>query len=180
MEPIAQIIGFVAMATVVASLQVKNPRGTLWVMAAATGLFAIHFGLLGAITGCILNSLNVMRNLAILFTDSKSVAGKLAKHTLSLAYLVAPIGFYFIPGVTVGAADFVLAAVMTVASYVFWSQNATAIRIIHFFAVSPGWMIYNWLAGSIPGVITETMNMLSVIVYWIRGFLEKSKKSRSL
>ena len=94
METVAQIIGFFAMATVVASLQVKNPRGTLWVMAAATGLFSLHFGLLGAITGCILNALNVLRNLAILFTEPKSVVGRLAKHTLSFAYMVAPFGFY--------------------------------------------------------------------------------------
>ena len=75
-EPIAQIIGFAAMATVVASLQVKNPRGTLWVMAVATGLFSLHFGLLGAVTGCILNALNVLRNLAILCTDAGKLSGK--------------------------------------------------------------------------------------------------------
>ena len=175
LEPIAQIIGFAAMATVVASLQVKNPRGTLWVMAVATGLFSLHFGLLGAVTGSILNALNVLRNLAILFTDSKTFTGRLAKHTLSLAYLVAPFGFYFLPGVSVGLPDFVLGVIMTVASYLFWTQKANAIRIVHFFAVSPGWMVYNLLAGSIPGVITETMNMLSVVVYWVRGFFEKRK-----
>ena len=176
-EPIAQIVGYAAMATVVCSFQVKNPRGTLWVMAAATGLFSLHFGLLGAVTGSILNALNVLRNLAILFTDSKTLSGKIAKHTLSLAYLTAPFGFYFLPGVSVGIPDFVLGVIMTVASYLFWSQNAAVIRVVHFFAVSPGWMVYNLLAGSIPGVITESMNMLSVVVYWVRVFFGKTKKT---
>lgn len=176
-EPIAQIVGYAAMATVCLSFQVKNPRGTLWVMAAATGLFSIHFGLLGAVTGCILNVLNVLRNLAILCTDSRKRSGKIAKHLLSLAFLVAPFGFWFIPGITVGIPDFVLGIIMTVASYLFWSQRAGVIRVIHFFAVSPGWMVYNLLAGSIPGVITETLNMLSVVIYWVRGLLERTKKS---
>ncbi|MBQ8382669.1 MAG: YgjV family protein [Clostridia bacterium] len=174
---IARIVGYVAMATVCLSFQVKNPRGTLWVMAAATGLFSIHFALLGAVTGCILNALNVLRNLAILCTDAHKLSGKIAMHVLSPAYWAAPFVFLLLPGVTVGIPDFVLGVIMTIASYVFWHQNATSIRVVHFFAVSPGWMVYNVLAGSIPGVITETLNMLSVVVYWVRGWIKKSKKS---
>ena len=177
MDLIAQIIGYAAMATVCLSFQVKNPRGTLWVMALATGLFSIHFGLLGAVTGSILNALNVLRNLAILCTDSKKLSGKMAMHTLSLAYFAAPFLFLLIPGTNVGIADYVLGVVMTVASYLFWSQKANVIRVIHFFAVSPGWMVYNFLNGSLPGVFTETLNMLSVIVYWVRELFEKMKKS---
>ena len=170
---LAQIIGYAAMATVCLSFQVKNPRGTLWVMAVATGLFSIHFGLLGAVTGSILNALNVLRNFAILFTDSRKLTGKIAMHTLSLAYLAAPFLFLLIPGVSVGIPDFVLGVVMTAASYLFWSQRAQVIRVVHFFAVSPGWMVYNLLNGSLPGVITETLNMLSVVVFWLRGLWER-------
>ena len=177
MDLIAQIIGYAAMATVCLSFQVKNPRGTLWVMALATGIFSIHFGLLGAVTGSILNALNVLRNLAILCTDSKKLSGKIAMHTLSLAYTAAPFLFLLIPGTNVGIADYVLGVVMTVASYLFWSQKANVIRVIHFFAVSPGWMVYNFLNHSLPGVFTETLNMLSVIVYWIRELLAKMKKT---
>lgn len=176
-ELFAQIVGYAAMATVCCSFQVKNPRGTLWVMAVATGLFSVHFGLLGAVTGSILNALNVLRNLAILCTDSRKLSGRIAMHVLSLAYLTAPFGFLLLPGVEVGVPDFVLGVIMTVASYLFWSQRAGVIRVVHFFAVSPGWMVYNILAGSIPGVITETLNMLSVLVYWARQTLGKSKKS---
>ena len=175
-EIIAQIVGYAAMATVCLSFQVKNPRGTLWVMAAATGLFSLHFGLLGAITGSILNALNVLRNLAILCTDSRKLTGKIAMHTLSLAYLVAPFVFLLLPDTSVGIADFVLGVVMTVASYLFWCQRAKVIRIVHFFAVSPGWMVYNLLNGSLPGVFTETLNMLSVVVYWIREHFTGAKK----
>ncbi|MBQ8288211.1 MAG: YgjV family protein [Clostridia bacterium] len=174
---IARLVGYAAMATVCCSFQVKNPRGTLWVMAVATGLFSIHFGLLGAVTGCILNALNVLRNLAILCTDSRKLSGKIAMHVLSPAYLAAPFCFLLLPGVEVGIPDFVLGVIMTAASYLFWSQRAGVIRVVHFFAVSPGWMVYNILAGSIPGVITETLNMLSVVVYWIRGLWGKSKES---
>ena len=177
---IARLVGYVAMATVVCSFQVKNPRGTLWVMAVATGLFSVHFALLGAVTGAILNELNVLRNLAILCTDSRKASGKIAMHVLSLAYGVAPFAFLLLPGVTVGIPDFVLGVIMTVASYLFWSGKGSVIRVVHFFAVSPGWMVYNILAGSLPGVITETLNMLSVLVYWGRGLLEKTNKTAQI
>ncbi|MBO5779426.1 MAG: YgjV family protein [Clostridia bacterium] len=178
MDIIAQIIGYTAMATVCLSFQVKNPRGTLWVMAVATGLFSIHFGLLGAVTGSILNALNVLRNMAILYTDSRKISGKVAMHTLSLAYFAAPFFFLLLPGTAVGIPDFVLGVIMTAASYLFWSQNARVIRVVHFFTVSPGWIVYNFLNGSLPGVFTETLNMLSVVVYWVRELLEKSKNNR--
>lgn len=176
-ELIAQIVGYAAMATVCCSFQVKNPRGTLWVMAAATGLFSIHFGLMGAVTGCILNLLNVLRNLAILCTDSRKLSGRVAMHAVSWAFFAAPFCFLLLPGVEIGIPDFVLGAVMTAASYLFWMQKANVIRVAHFFAVSPGWMVYNLLNGSTPGVLTETLNMLSVVVYWVRGLWERKKKS---
>ncbi len=170
---LARIVGFVAMATVCCSFQVKNPRGTLWVMAVATGLFSVHFALLGAVTGAALNLLNVIRNLAILTTNREKRSGKLAMHVVSWAFFAAPFVFWMIPTVKVGIPDFVLGAVMTAASYFFWMQKANVIRVVHFFGVSPGWMVYNVLAGSLPGVITETLNMLSVLVYWGRQALER-------
>ncbi len=172
---VAQIIGYAAMATVFCSFQVKNPRGTLWVMGAATGLFAIHFALLGAVTGAILNTLNVIRNLAILFTDPKTTAGRIAKHTVAPAFFAAPFAFWLM-GLDIGILDFVLAAIMTLASYLFWSANGRVIRVAHFFLVSPGWICYNLVNASLPGVVTECLNMLSVLLFWGRKLLVKAKK----
>ncbi len=177
MEIIAKLIGYAAMATVFCSLQVKNPKGTLWVMAAATGLFAIHFALLGAITGAILNTLNVIRNLAILFTDRTRLSGKIAMGMVVPAFFAAPFVFWAM-GLSVGILDFVLGAIMAVASYLFWSEKGNVIRIAHFFMVSPGWIVYNTVAGSLPGVVTECLNMLSVLLFWGRKLLPSAKKSR--
>ena len=176
-QTIALLIGFAAMATVFLSFQIKDPRGTLWVMAAATGLFSIHFGLLGAITGCILNALNVLRNIVILYTDPKKLSGKLAMHTFAWLYVAAPILFSFFPALSIGIADYILGVVMMICAYLFWTRRENVIRIGQFFLVSPGWLCYNLLLHSIPGVITECLNLSSVVVYYIRQWIRKAKKA---
>lgn len=178
MEWFAQIMGFLAMATIFVSFQVKNPRGTLVVMGTANVLFAIHFGLLGAVTGSLLNVMNVIRSLAILYTDPKKQSGKIIMHCYSWLYTIAPFGFLLIPGVSVGIPDFILGAIMTFACYCLWTQRSGPIRLSQLCVISPGWMWYNILAHSLPGILTETMNMLSVILFYLRQFLGKTKKSK--
>lgn len=180
MELFAQIIGFLAMGTVFASLQIKNPRGTLWVMAVATALFSVHFGLLGAVTGSILNAINVFRSVAILYTDPKKRSGKIAKHLFSWSYFVAPFVFLLIPGVKIGIPDYVLGAVMMITTYMFWTQRSDLIRISQFFMISPGWIWYNCLSHSIPGIVTECLNMLSVVIFYVRQILGKSNKTEKI
>lgn len=177
---VAQIVGYAAMATIFASFQVKDSKGTLWVMAIATGLFSIHFALLGAFTGALLNALNVLRNLAILFTDSRKPSGKAAMHVISIAYTAAPFVFLLLPGTSIGLQDYVLGVVMTVSAYLFWSRKSKLIRLSQFFLISPAWMVYNALSHSIPGILTECLNLTSVAIFWLREFLAKSKKSAEI
>ena len=164
------------MATVFLSFQVKNPRGTLWVMAAATTLFSTHFALLGAVTGALLNALNVIRSFAILCTDRHKLSGKIAMHVVSLAYTAAPFVFLMIPGTDIGVADYVLGVIMTICAYLFWTQKSNLIRLSQFFLISPAWLVYNTLSSSLPGILTECLNLTSVAVFWLRQFFEKSKK----
>ncbi len=178
-DTIALIIGFIAMATVVLSFQVKDPRGTLWVMAAATGLFAIHFGLLGAVTGCILNVLNVLRNVVILYTDPQKLSGKFAMHLFAWAYMAAPVVFSLFPSLNIGIPDYILGAIMMICAYLFWTRREGYIRAGQFFLISPGWIWYNYLSSSIPGIVTECLNLTSVAVYYLRKLFAKSKKTNA-
>ena len=174
---IAQIIGYLAMCVVFLSFQVKNPKGTTIVMGIATGLFSIHFGLLGAVVGCTLNVLNVLRSILILTTDRTKPWGKILMHGFTWLYALAPFVFWLIPGVAVGIPDFLLGLVMVVLTYAFWLQKEDPIRIAQFAVVSPGWIWYNYLSGSIPGIITESLNMTSVAVYYLRQWVLNRKKS---
>ena len=174
---LAQIIGYLAMATVFCSFQVKNPKGTLLVLGAATGLFSIHFGLLGAVVGCTLNVLNVLRSIAIITTDSKKLWGKLLMHTFAWLYAAAPFFFLLIPSVEVGIPDFILGVIMMINTYFFWTRRENPIRLGQFFMISPGWIWYNYLAGSLPGIITECLNMISVAIYYLRQWMKREKKA---
>lgn len=174
---IAQIAGYLAMATIFLSFQIKNPKGTVVVMGIATALFSLHFGLIGAVVGCTLNLLNVLRTIIIITTDRHKPFGKILMHSYSWLYALAPFIFAMIPGIEVGLPDYVLGLVMVVQSYVLWIQKEHHIRIALFFLISPGWVWYNFMNGSIPGMITESLNMGSIAIYYFRQWFFGKKKS---
>lgn len=176
MDIIAQIAGYLAMATIFLSFQIKNPKGTVIVMGIATALFSIHFGLMGAIIGCTLNTLNVLRTFLIVFTDRHKLWGKLLMHGYAWLYALAPFVFTLIPSVEVGLPDYLLGLVMVVQSYVLWVQKEHLLRIALFFLISPSWIWYNFINSSLPGVITECLNMGSIVIYYSRQWAFRRKK----
>ncbi len=178
MELFAQIVGYVAMATVFCSFQVKNPKGTIIVMGIATGLFSLHMGLLGAVVGCVLNGLNVFRSIAVVLVDTKTRWGKLLMHGSSWLYAIAPFIFSLFPSLNIGMPDYVLGVVMMLNTYSFWTRHEHFIRVAQVAVVSPGWIWYNAMNGSMPGIITECMNIVSIAIYYLRSFWKKLKKSK--
>ena len=177
MEFVAQIIGYIAMATVFCSFQVKNPKGTIIVMGVATGLFSIHMGMLGAIVGCVLNGLNVFRSIAVVLVDTKKLYGKLLMHGSSWLYAIAPFIFALFPELNIGMPDYVLGVVMMINTYSFWTRHQHFIRIAQVGVVSPGWIWYNAMNGSVPGIITECMNIVSIVIFYLRQLFANKKKS---
>lgn len=177
MQILIQILGWAAMATVFCSFQVKDPKKTLLVMSGAQVLFTIHFGLAGAITGAIQNLLAIARNLCIIYTDPQKTSGKIAKAIVIAAFAVAPFGFW-LAGLEIGVLDFVLGVIMAIAAYLVWTARSSAIRLSQLFMISPCWLLYDALAGSMPGVLTECLNILSVLIFYLRQFLARVRKAK--
>ena len=96
----------------------------------------------------------------------------------SWLYAAAPFLFSLIPVLEIGIPDYVLGVVMMINTYLFRSQHEHYIRIGQFALISPGWIWYNALNGSIPGVLTECLNMVSVVIYYLRGFWKKQNKAK--
>lgn len=177
MKILIQILGWAAMATVFCSFQVKDPKKTLWVMSGAQILFTIHFGLAGAITGAIQNLLAVARNLCIIYTDPQKISGKIAKAVMVAAFAVAPFGFWA-AGLEVGVLDFILGVIMAFAAYLVWTARSSVIRLSQLCMISPCWLLYDALAGSVPGVITECLNILSVVIFYLRQFFARVRAAK--
>lgn len=168
---IAQIIGFIGTALLVSSYQVNSHKGILRLQTYSGICFTIHFFLLGAYNGAVLNAVGVFR--AIIFrSDKKWAQSPLWKYLINLAFIVSTICTWE------GVISFLLIIVMTLGNFGLASKNNTIKRIL-VFPASPVWLYYNFTNGSISGTITELINILSLLIGIIRfDILKQSSKKK--
>ena len=49
-----------------------------------------------------------------------------------------------------------------------WTRDSNVIRLCQLIAVSPSWLLFNVFTFSIPGILLESFNIISIIIYYIR------------
>lgn len=157
-----QALGILGALICILSYQCKENR-IYYVGQAVSGLcFSIHFFLLGSYTGALLNFINIFRGIGY---AAESAKHKRAYGTLlgsSVLYVLATIFTYDGPFALVACA-----AQLIGSAEMFWG-HPIGMRVLQFFFVSPGWILYNGNAGSIGGVLCETFNMVSILVFFLR------------
>ena len=159
-EIIAQIIGFAGLAMNCLSYQAKAKKKLIVIQLFGALFFVIHFGMLGAVMGCILNTVAVLRSL--LFANSEKTN---ANHPAWLAMFIAIyIGSYVL--------TFTVFEEPTLS---FRTKNAATVRKLCLLC-SPLWLIYNIFNFSISGILTETISIISIITGIIRLDLKKKDK----
>lgn len=159
---LAQAIGMAATIISILSFQCKDNRKLFIMQIASSSIFALHYLLLGAHTGLLLNLASVVR-LFFLYNGQK----RWARHPammVGVTLLMALCG-----AVTWnGWLSLLPTAAMAVGTPFYWSQNGKTLRWAQLCFISPCWLAYNIALLSIPGIITETLAMLSVIISLIR------------
>jgi len=139
---------------------------------ASNVLFTIHFGLLGAWSGFALNGAAVIRTV-MMFARScgKRWAGKpLALVFMLSVCVVAGLATYD------GLKTLLIVVAMIASTLGLWVGSSNAIRYSMFVA-SPMWLIYNSIVGSISGIVTETFNLISIAIFFIRMAFERKHKN---
>ena len=174
MEPIqiiAQIIGFAGLAMNCLSYQAKTKKKLIVIQLFGALFFVIHFGMLGAIMGCILNTVAVLRSL--LFANAEKTN---ANHPAWLAAFIAIyVGSYVLtftvfqePVTLPNLLIQILPPVgMTFSTLSFRTKNAATVRKLCLLC-SPLWLIYNIFNFSISGILTETISIISIVTGIIR------------
>lgn len=163
MEPhiiIAQIIGIVAIAFSFVTYQMKSNRGVMVMLSLATTLFCIHYSILGATTGLVLNVVGIIRNICYCFKDKKILSSKIVPVILAAVMAVLSIftwegyhSVFFVVGITLN----------TLAMGYFTSQGLrksillTSTLILIYDALIPG-------SPSISGMLNETIAITSSII----------------
>jgi hypothetical protein len=166
-NPGAQIIGFIALTMALTSFQQNTHRRILFFQSAGSLIFSIHFFMLGAYTGMILNIISLIRNI-VFYNKSKKWATSILWLYFFTALFVLAI-FYTYEGII--SVFPLLGCIIFTAS--FWITNPALIRRISWLS-SPMWIIYNVFKNSWAGVITEVFALLSIVIAMLR-FDVKSK-----
>ncbi len=169
---IVQAVGFVGMAFAFISFQNNNIKKLLFFQTLAALSFAIHFSLLGAFTGAVMNILGASRNIIFANREKKWANNKLWMYFFILLYTVLGIFtwkdyFSILPIIA-----------MTLATVAFWIPNPKATRFI-VLPSSPCWLIYNIFNKSIAGSLTEIFVSTSLIIAIVRFDILKRKDGRN-
>ncbi len=178
---IAEIIGVFGFTATILSYQCKTRRRILLLQLFSTTCWTLHFALLSAWAGCLLNVIGMSRCIVFAERGKDSKMGKVADWIGWLPVFIALSGgataltwkswFDILPFIGMVLTTFALRATASATVRLLTLPN------------DPLWLIYNASEGSVSGVLTEVCIMCSIIVGMIRhdipALKEKwGKKSR--
>jgi hypothetical protein len=177
MDLITQGLSIAGLIGIVASYQQKKKSTLIFFQLFGAGLFGIHYLLLGAYAGFLLNIIAVTRALVFYKEDLPKRVGNIwvwIFHGLCLvAYVLTFIVFNTEPSVTNLILEILPAIGMVCLSISFNMTGAKEIRRLGTVS-SVCWLIYNFAHLSIGGIACEGMCMVSIIV----GILRHDRKEK--
>ena len=167
----AQIIGIFAMLFNILSYQQKNKTQIVALQLFGSTLFSIHFFMLGAYMGGLLNVIGIFRAIVFLKEDCFH-----AKHWAWLFGFVAIYLLSYLLTFTVFEKAFTLSngiiellpvIGMTATTFAFRAKSAKSTRLLGFVS-SPAWLIYNVISVSIGAICCELFSLLSILIGLLR------------
>ena len=165
---VGQMMGFVAVVLGFVSFQMRTQKQLLVVQTATTIAFCIHYYLIGATSGLMLNLLGIVRNLVYYHKDKPLFSGK--KCPIFFAVVMGIVGMlswqgYYSIFVVMGL------VINTVCLSFTNPQNIRKSILVS----SPLVLAYDAFVLSIGGVIYESVVIISSIIGIVRYRQEKAK-----
>ena len=176
-EIIAQVISIIGMLMGVLSYQQKGKARILTFQLIGAALFVIHFFMIDALSGAILNFVAIVRALIFIYEDK--VHGDHPAWTIGLTatYILSYISVFTVFGKDPTIKNLILEILpviaMTVTTIAFRYKEDKILRRVTFIS-SPLWLIYNGINLSSGGIIGESLNLASAIIGTLR--LDRKKK----
>lgn len=176
MKLLAQTIGIVAMTFNIFSYQQKKQVGVLFFQLIGSVLFTVHFFMMKAYTGGLMNAIGIVRAVVFLKRDlfkSERVAWFVGFEIVYATCYVLTFTAFKTP-FTLGNALFELLPVfgMTLTTVAFRSRSARTTRALGLIN-SPAWLIYNVFVKSYGAICCEAVSLISIII----GFFRLDQKS---
>ena len=180
LETIAQALSFVGLAFIVASYQQKKKSSLVLCQLFGCGVFGIHYFMMGAYTGALLNAIGMIRSLAFYKEHRSRKVGTIWTVALIVMYVASYILNFTVFGAPATAANLILELLPTIGMSVLTiSFNMTGTGIIRALGTghSASWLIYNIVHRSIGGTLTEAMALISIIIGILRYDIKKKEKA---
>ena len=154
-----QVIGFLGLSAFIVSYQTKSNRKLFLYQMLGVCLFALQFILLGALSGCISLLLTAVRNIMMSkYYEWEWVRNKL--WTVIFCMLFTVILFMTWAG-PISLLSYTASVVSTI---FYWTNNARSLRMANLCVCSPCWIVYDYIVGSMGGIVNEILSMISIVV----------------
>lgn len=158
---IAQGIGVIALIISMISFQQNTQKRVVTLQIVSSIFFCIHFYMLSAPLGSILNGIGIFR--AIVFSNQDKAWASSKTWLFLFCAIFIVVGVFFWDG-PISLLP-IIAILLTTVS--FWVKNPFLVRLISA-PSSPLWFIYNLAHRSYPGMITETFVLSSILIAMVR------------
>ena len=163
-----QLIGLAGFLFIVLSFQKNKRSGILTLFLVGQIFFAVHFGLLGAWTAVATSVVAAART----FVFNKKDYNEKGTYLLWIFIVIFwACGILFWEGYR----SLLLMAASTVDSYAFWKEKTKHIRFI-MLVPRPLFFTYNFMVGSYPGMLTDIVLLVSIIIGIFRFDIPKKNK----
>ncbi len=172
---IATLLGTGAAICSTLSFQQKENKRLFFLQLMASAFFGIQYILLGFWSGPVFNAIACVRSM-ILYKGGKMAENKKLEIGILGALAVAYICILIFLHEWQATFSFLAMSISTISM---WSKSGKKIRLVQMFVISPCWIVFDILSGSIAGLVSETIAVCSVIIsimrYGINGFDEGKK-----
>ena len=158
---IGQALGVVAVILGFVTYQMKSPKALLIVNLVTCGVFCLHYLLIGAISGAVMNGIGIIRNVVYTNRDKKVFSSPAWPFIFAVIMVVAGlVTWQDWRSVLMVSALFInsLALSMKNARHIRWSLLITC----------PLVMLYDVLLHSYGGIVYEGMSIVSAIIGILR------------
>ena len=165
---VAQLIGFVAMFFSLISFQAKSRGGIIALQILSNSILVVQYFLLGYSTGEMYYSAVVANFIGLFRNAIYSMRGKWRISRSRIVPAVA-IVLFIVSGVFTYKTPFDILPIfsMCVSSVAFFMREERLIRYLSVLVILP-WVIYSIYAGNIASIISDSLNLISVIIAILR------------
>ena len=168
MEVAGQLAGVVAVILGFVSFQMKTRRQILFAQIGAAAVFCVHYALIGAASGMVLNAVAVVRTVVYSNNDKKIFSGKY--WTVIFAVIMGVLGLL---SWQAWYSVFTVAG-MVINTVCMSLKNPQNIRR-SILVTSPLVLIYNCFVFSLGGIVYETVAIVSAAIGLIRFYKKRAE-----